>query len=160
MRLVLKSLILSFIIVSSMVLNAYANSTKHSDIDPRLVEIVKTIKAQISTDSNLNSKAEAPFGFNDPFLLSANELISNLYNGDPENIILAAENFKSQVNYDASIDTDFIAAMFINFADELSKKPDWLSVENTALDYLDSDHWFEQFMGCLLYTSPSPRDRG
>ena len=150
MRLVLKSLILSFIIVSSMVLNAYANSTKHSDIDPRLVEIVKTIKAQISTDSNLNSKAEAPFGFNDPFLLSANELISNLYNGDPENIILAAENFKSQVNYDASIDTDFIAAMFINFADELSKKPDWLSVENTALDYLDSDHWFEQFMGYRL----------
>ena len=129
MRLVLKSLILSFIIVSSMVLNVYANNTKHRDIDPRLVEIVETIKKQISTESNVNTELDARFGFNDPFLLSANELISTLYAGDPDNIILAAENFKLQTNYDASINTDFVAAMFIKFAQELSKNPDWVSAQ-------------------------------
>jgi len=157
MRLVLKSTLLGFFIVLTMSLSARAKSQKHDDIDPRLVEIVETIKSQLSANSSTKEKTGKTSGFNEPFFLSANELISSLYSRDPETIKIAAEAFKSQASYDKSIDTDFIAAMFINFAEELAENRDWMSIENTALDYLDSDHWFEQFMAyslsSIIYTN-------
>ena len=150
MHFALKSLVLSGIIVLSMVLSAYASGAEDNDIDPRLVKVVETIKIQFAANSATNNENEEVFGFNEPFFVNANELIFSLYSRDPKKIILAAESFKSQADYDPSIDKDFIAEMYINFAEELSKTPEWISVENTALDYLGSDHWFEQFMGYRL----------
>ena len=142
MRIILKSLVQAIFFALCVVNVTYASEANEKTIDPRLIEIVETIKQRLSTQGNVTEK--------NPFFQITTDLITSPYDVDPDAIRVAAEKFKAQPVFDHDIDTQLIADMFLEYSNEVENYLDGEGTKNIALEYLDSEHWFEKFMAYRL----------
>ena len=147
---IVKALLLSLALFVSMAINTHAEEKTSEEIDPRLVEIVETIKQRILAQDNTINVSE--YGFEDPFFESFTILTTSSYDDDPNKIRQAAKIFGSQSAYDPKINTQRIARMFTEYSNEKENSLTGQPTQNIALNYIESDHWFEQFMAYQLST--------
>ena len=150
MRTFLKSLILSFLAILSLVPYAYANDKIIDEIDPNLTQVVETIKGRILDEETHGSALARKYDFSSPFFKHAYDLIQAPFDRNPDKIRKIAESFKAQTDYNFEIDVDLISEMFEDYANEIEKTSNSNKIKNIALDYINSDHWFEQFMAYRL----------
>ena len=78
MRTFLKSLILSFLAILSLVPYAYANDKIIDEIDPNLTQVVETIKGRILDEETHGSALARKYDFSSPFFKHAYDLFKRL----------------------------------------------------------------------------------
>ena len=150
MRTFLKSLIIIFLAILSLAPYAYANDKIMEEIDPQLTHVVETIKSRILDQETPGTKLAPKYDFSDPFFELSDELTEAPFDRNPENIREITERFRAQSEYNPNIDVNLISKMFEDYANEIEKTSNSNKIKNIALDYINSDHWFEQFMAYRL----------